>query len=321
MTSRNDPNYGKGEATVGENDSLSPVLAQIKLGVKQAVTQENFEIPLLPHVATQVLQMANNPKAGIPEIENLVKQDQVIAARIIKTANSPFYRGIQTIVSLRDAMSRMGLKALKDIVFSLSIHSKVFKLKGFEPLLEQVWDHSVACAAVSQHIAKKVGVDSEYAFLAGLLHDIGKPVLIQVIADFEDQQRKLAAEKAKKAFKPFDASKWKVEKLNEVLLPIVFDEYHAIVGALVAAKWKLPNLICDVIRYHHDYEKAQDARTMAIIVHQANMFCHHFGFGHDPKPVELTQQKAFYDLNLTADQIKKFEVEVPDIAKSLMGNM
>lgn len=321
MTSKNNPNYGKGTATVQDNESMDPIMAQIKVGVKAAISQENFEIPLLPHVASQVLQMANNPKAGIPEIEALVKQDQVIAAKVIKTANSPFYRGIQTIASLRDAMSRMGLKALKDIVFSLSLHSKIFKIKGFEPVLEKVWDHSVACAAISQHLAKKIGIDSEQAFIAGLLHDIGKPVLIQVVADFEENQKKMTMQKAKKEFKPFDESKWNMDKLNEVLLPLVFDEYHSIVGALVTAKWKLPNSICEIVRYHHEYEKAQEAKTMATIVYVANMFCHHFGYGHEERPVELHAQRVFSDLKMNSDQVKKLVDEIPTVATSLMGNM
>lgn len=321
MTSKNDPTYGKGVATVGSDDTLDPILAQIKLGVKAAVTQENFEIPLLPHVASQVLQMANNPKAGIPEIEALVRQDQVIAARVIKTANSPFYRGLQNIVSLRDAMSRMGLKALKDIVFSLSLHSKIFKIKGFEKILDQVWDHSVACAAISQHIAKKLRLDSDHAFIAGLVHDIGKPVLIQVVADFQEKQKKLAIDKAKKEFKKFDASKWEIQGLHDVLLPLVFDEFHSIVGALVASKWKLPNTISEVIRYHHEYDKAQEAKQMASVVFLANLYCHHFGFGHEVRPIEFQQQRCFAELKLTPEVTKGLLDEIPGVANSLMGQM
>lgn len=321
MTSKNNPNYGKGQTVVQAGDSMDPIMAQIKVGVKNAVSQENFDIPLLPHVASQVLQMANNPKAGLPEIEALVKQDQVIAAKIIKTANSPFYRGMQNIVSLREAMSRMGLKALKDIVFSLSLHSKIFKIKGFEPVLAKIWDHSVACAAIAQHLAKKLSIDSDQAFIAGLLHDIGKPVLIQVVADYEENQKKLMAQKAKKEFKPFDESKWNMEKLNEILLPLVFDEYHAIVGALVASKWKLPNSICEVVRYHHEYEKTQEARKLTTVVHIANQMCHHFGYGHDVRPVEIHAQKSFAELQMNSEKVKAFVEEIPNVATSLMGNL
>ncbi|MBN8554467.1 MAG: HDOD domain-containing protein [Deltaproteobacteria bacterium] len=321
MTAKTDPEYGKGVAKVGEGDPLSPILAEIRLGVKTAVSKEDFEIPLLPHVASQVLQMANNPKAGIPEIENLVKQDQVIAAKIIKTANSPFYRGLSNIVSLRDAMGRMGLKALKDIVFSLSIHSKVFKIKSFEPVLDSIWDHSVACAAICQHIAKKKGMDAEHAFLAGLVHDIGKPVLVQVVSEFEEKQRKMMIEKMRAQKKTFDPKDWKIDKLRDMLLPIIFDEYHGIVGALVATKWKLPGTLSEVIRFHHDYAQAKEGQKMAALVHAANIFCHHFGLGHEAKPVDLTQQKAFFDLGFTIDQIKVLEKEIPEIAKSLMGSL
>lgn len=322
MTKKTDANYGRGEATIrSEEETLSPFLQQIRLQVKETISKENFEIPLLPHVATQVLQMANNPRAGIPEIENLVKQDQVIAAKIIKMANSPFYRGVSTIVSLRDAMGRIGLKALKDVVFSLSVHGKIFQIKGFEQLLAQIWDHSVACAAISQTIAKKIGADTEQAFLTGLLHDIGKPVLVQVLSQVEDAERKKEADKMKKLFKPFDAKAFKIPQLHEVLLPIVFQEYHAVVGALVAGKWKLPEAIVEVTRFHHDYTKSKDARKMTTIVSLANMMCHHFGYGHDEAPVILHQQKGFTELGISAENIKKIEDEVPIAVKSLVGSL
>ena len=321
MTKKTDSNYGKGEVTIADDDSLDPVLKQIRVGVKEVVSKETYEIPLLPTVATQVLHMANDPKAGIPEIEKLVNQDQVIAAKVIKTANSPFYRGVSTIVSLRDAMGRIGLRALKDIVFSLSLQSKVFKTQGFESTLDQVWKHSLSCATLSQLIAKKAGVDSEYAFLAGLLHDIGKPVLIQVVAQLQELEKKKKVDEAKKAFKPFDPKNYKVENLNEVLVPLVFQEYHAVVGALVAAKWKLPNLIIEVIRYHHEYEKSKEARTMCLVVHLANLLCHHFGYGHEEAPVILQQQKPFFELNLQRDQIDKIADEAPKAIDAISGMM
>src|SRR5437016_3175340 len=139
MTSKTDPNYGKGEATVIDGDSFSPALKLVRMKMKESITAQAFEIPLLPHVATQVLQMANNPKTGLTDLEKLIKQDPVIAARIIQVSNSPFYRGVSTIVSVRDATSRIGLKTMKDIIFSLSLKGKIFQVRGFEKVLEEIW--------------------------------------------------------------------------------------------------------------------------------------------------------------------------------------
>lgn len=317
MTSKTDPNYGRGEVTATDGDSLNPVLKAIRARVKETITQQNFEIPLLPTVATQVLQMANNPKASVADLEKLVKQDQVIAAKILQVANSPFYRGVSTIVSLRDAMNRMGLKMMKDIVFSLSIQGKVFQAKNFENELQVIWEHSLASAAISQLLAKKMGIDSEYAFLAGLLHDIGKVVLIQVIIKLEDDERKKKAAEMKAQYKPFDPKTFKIDQVHDVLIPVVFQEYHATVGALVSMKWKLPELITEVVRYHHDYAKSENARGMATVVHLANLLCHHFGYGHEESPVDLMQVRGFFELNLSVDQIKKLTDEIPPVVEAL----
>jgi len=320
MVEKTDPNYGKGEAVIDESkDTLDPVLKQIRESVKNAVTKEDFEMPMLPHIATQVLQMAQNPRASFPDLEKLVKQDQGIAAKVIKTANSPFYRGLSQIVSLRDAMSRIGLRALKDIVFSLSVHSKVFRIKGFEKIMDQTWEHSVACAALSQLIAKKASADAEFGFLAGLLHDIGKPVLVQVIANLQEAERKKKAKEMRAAGKSFDQKKFDIPSLKEILIPLVFNEYHSIVGALVAAKWKLPNALVEVIRYHHDYAKAEEAQKMTTIVHLANLLCHHFGFGHDEAPVILEHQQAFQMLNLNEAHITQIADQAPDAVAGLSG--
>ncbi|MDB5038015.1 MAG: signal transduction protein [Bacteriovoracaceae bacterium] len=317
MTDKNDPNYGRGEVTVEENDSLSPALRVIRGRIKETVSAQTFDIPLLPGVATQVLQMANNPKAGLDDLEKLVKQDQVIAAKILQVSNSPFYRGISTIVSLRDAMNRMGLTTMKDIVFSLSVKGKVFQARGFEKELENIWQHSVACAVISQMIAKKVGIDGEYSFLAGLLHDIGKVVLIQILAQLEEEERQKKVKEMKTLSKPFDPKSFKIDQLHDVLAPVVFQEYHAAVGAFVATKWKLPSLISQVIQFHHEYAKSEDARSITTVVYLGNILCHHFGYGHEETPIEYMNEKAFFELSLSVDQIKKLFDDIPAAVDAL----
>lgn len=329
MTKRTDPNYGKGEATASEDDSLGPYIRQVKLRVKEAVTAENFEIPLLPHVATQVLQLANNPNAGFTEIEKLLKQDQILTTHLIKTANSAYYRGISEVVSLRDAMSRIGLKTLKDVVFSLSLHSKVFKVKAYEPVLKEIWTHSVAAAGIAQILAQYAGLNAENAFVAGLVHDIGKPVLVQVVSSWEQELLKPKAESPEdKKIRLWGnaAEKEALAKLNqkpsaeklhsvfeEVLLPTVFDDYHTQVGALVAAKWKLPKEIFESIRWHHNPKESQSDSKMIQLIYLSNKLCHHFGYGHTEDPIILKHEPAFAALGISDEKIEKINNDLPKV--------
>ena len=337
VTKKTDPNYGKGVAEATESDSLEPYIRIVKQRVNKAITSETFEIPLLPHVATQVLQLANNPNAGFVEIEKIVKQDQVIAGHLIKTANSVFFRGISEVASLRDAMSRIGLKTLKDIVFSLSLHSKVFRVKGYEPILAEIWKHSVACAAISQILAKYAGLNSDTAFVAGLVHDIGKPVLINVISQWESELQKPKPEspkdkklrlwgtpeqKAAIAKKNYRPDRAKIHSIfEEVLVPFIFEESHAQVGAIVAAKWKLPNEIMESIRWHHKPELSPNKIPITTVIYLANLLCHHFGYGHEEDPIILPHQKAFKELNISEEKIRKIGTDLPKYVDQLLSSM
>ncbi|TVQ80928.1 MAG: HDOD domain-containing protein [Bradymonadales bacterium] len=337
MTKKTDPNYGKGEAVAAEEDSLSPYIRQVKVRVKEAVQSESFEIPLLPHVATQVLQLANNPNSGFTEIERILKQDQVLATHVIKVSNSAYYRGLSEVVSLRDAMSRIGLKTLKDVVFSLSLHSKVFRVKAYEKALKDIWTHSVACAGISQILAQYAGLNADTAFLAGLVHDIGKPVLIQVVSGWElellkpkpesPEEKKIRlwgtpeqkAQLLKKNARP-DATRLH-EVFEEVLLPTVFNDYHTSVGALVAAKWKLPQEIFESIRWHHQPKSASIDSKMIQVIYLANRLCHHFGYGHEEDPFILKHESSFAELKIPEAKIEKIGTDLPKLIDSLVEAM
>lgn len=307
------------ESSINPN---SIILQKIREGIKQTIIKGDFEIPILPHVATEVMKLANDPKTGIMDLERVVKQDQVIAARVIKTANSPFYRGVQEITSLTAAMSRVGLKQIKDIIVSLGIQSQAFKAVGFEAMMDRIWDHSVACAGVSQMIAKKIAIDQDAAFLAGLVHDIGKPIIVQMAAKIEDVERKQEMAQAKMLGRNFDPKAFVIPGLREHVIPLAFNEYHATVGSAVTARWNLPQLIVDVAKHHHDYSKAKDeAKKLSAIVQSSNLLCHHFGLGHDEEKLDVLNMDSLLSLGFTPESIQDLLDDVPETAHKLMGFM
>jgi putative nucleotidyltransferase with HDIG domain len=291
----------------------------VRATIKEQVTKENFEIPMLPQVATQALEMLKNPKTGIPELEKLIRQDQVLASRLIKIANSAYYRGVSETVSLRDALSRIGLRIAKDAILSSTIQGQIFDARGFEDVLKNLWQHSSAVATISRYLANKIGVDAEYAHIAGLLHDMGKPVLLNSFLEL--QKKKFLVNSPKSAqtnlIKTADSSSG-----QEVVLPPeqvhfilnrIFEEYHTTVGALVASRWKFPNVVVEIIRFHHDYEKSQNARTMVTVVYAANLLSHYFGFGRPPHGIDLQSEKAFAELGFSPEQVEELTRVIPGL--------
>lgn len=323
MTKKTDANYGRGEATIREQDTLDPYITAFKSKIKEAVVEKNIEIPLLPHAATQVLQLSSNPNATFVDMEKVIIGDQVIAASLLKVANSAFYRGATQITSLRDAMSRIGLRALKNLVMSLSMQSKVFRVAGYDDLMSRIWDHSISCAAVAQALAKQLDRDADQAFLGGLLHDIGKPIIVNVMAHYQKE----LIQKQKTSLKPHGPRPdlKKLEKslqveLQDALLPLFFAEYHAKVGALVAARWKLPLYLMSITQHHHDPVQAKEDQALVLLVHCANKLCHHFGYGHEEEPIILHHDKALQKLGFSEEKAKQLNEIIPPQVDSFVAS-
>jgi HD-like signal output (HDOD) protein len=259
----------------------------IRSSVKNIIIKGEFEVPLLPQVATQVLKMINSPNVSISDMEKVVKQDQNIAARVIKTANSALYRGVSEITNLSIAMSRIGLKNIKDIVVSLSVQSGAFKAVGFEALMERLWVGSMASATIAQMLAEKLGADKEASFLAGLLHGIGRPIIIKAIAKLEEQERKRMADQAKASRQAFDPKKWEIEGLKTKIVPETIKEYDDFVGMAVAARWNLPPHICAVIKFKkRPLEAEANDQRLCWIVNLTESICANSGYGQDATSID-----------------------------------
>ncbi len=299
-------------------DPNAALMQTVRDGIKNAIIKNEFDIPMLPTVATEVMKLTNNPNVGLSDLEKVVKQDQALAARVIKTANSPFYRGVAEITSLSNAMSRIGLKSIKDIVVSLSVQSQTFKLAGFEPIMDRIWDHSVACAGVAQHYAQKIGAEADAAFLAGLLHDVGKTIIVQIAGKLQNNEGIRARQKDPKV----DPKKYEIPGLKDTVLPLAFQEYHLTAGYAVASRWSLTEIVADVVKNHHDYKKAQPAhQRLCAIVQLANLTCHHYGLGHAEEPCGIEKNEAWEFLNVTEDRASDLANQAQEVAHKLMGFM
>lgn len=303
LSNKTKPGYGKGFVELEDEIQKDDIFEAIKRAVRDLIAANTFDLPMLPHIATQVLKMSSNPNITFQHLEDLIKQDQMIAARLLKVANSPFYRGIDTIVSIKQALNRIGMKQLRDLVFSISVKSKIFRAnKEYEKLMTNLWQHSVGAAIACQTVSKLLRIDSEYAFLAGLLHDIGKPVLLNV---FLDQVKAGKMDEAES--KPF---------LNDI-----FKEFHTQVGALAASRWALPKLVAETIRFHHEPEGAKEAAQMTRVAHVGNLLCHKNGIGCEAESIDLTQQKVMYELMFSPDQIPKLEEEFLKAYEALKADL
>ena len=210
-------------------------------------------LPSLPAIAMQVLDLAQRADVDITEIARIISKDPALSSKILRTVNSSFYGRSQAVSTISHALVILGLQSVKTLVlgFSLVTNLSKNKAKGFKHLL--YWKRSIHAATAARTLAAKINlVQQEEAFLAALLMDIGMLVLDQVLGE---QYGEVFAQ----ATGHDDLVRVEDEALKMT---------HADVGGLLADQWKLPPLLTTPIAFHHTLDKVADPslRKLAELV-------------------------------------------------------
>ncbi|MBI5643997.1 MAG: HDOD domain-containing protein [Deltaproteobacteria bacterium] len=220
----------------------------------RARVNEMTNVSTVPAVLKRIMELTDNPNAIVSDLEKVIERDQAIAMRVVSTSNAAFYGFSRKISTISQAILVLGF----DMVRGLAITTTVFNsipVKNKESLLA-LWAHSFETAQAAMIIARKTGlVEKESAFLAGLFHDIGRPVLYQVCGD----------ECA--GTSPFD--RISIQREEEV-----FGASHAEVGSWFAEKFKLTEDCMTAIQYHHnpeEYSRPEKLPPIVAIIYLANL--------------------------------------------------
>ncbi len=236
-----------------------------------------IELPLLPQVASRILAMVYDPDAEAAKLAALIHQDQALAAHVIRIANSPAYMTRNPVVSLQHAVSMLGMNLMSELAFSASIKGSAFKVPGWDDEVKGLWHYSLASGAYAKEIARMRRFNVESAYLCGLLHGIGRPVVLQTLVALSKEQGTTLSK----------------ESLHQLL-----DGYYIQVGLLVADEWGLPPPVVESIGFHVDYHYAKTAKQECMTTCLAGRMAKHF---LDPETMDeatLREHAIFADLNL-----------------------
>jgi putative nucleotidyltransferase with HDIG domain len=231
------------------------------------------DLPTLPRIATEVLDVLSDPLFSVEALEQILSQDPSLCAKLLKMANSAYYSLRFPVDSVRRAMLVLGAREIQQMVLSLSVF-RVFPAQKGQATFDRdkFWEHSAASAVIarafalklkllaSRHLQNRPGdADNslEATFSAGLLHDLGKIVLDYY---FHDEFMQALALVETQSLSILEAE----EK--------VFGEDHTTIGAWLAGTWKLPENIVTAIRYHHHPELAENSRLLVICTQVGNLF-------------------------------------------------
>lgn len=224
------------------------------------------EIQPLPGTILHLINVINDPKSTVTDIVNTIRYDQAVTTRMLRICNSAYFGLSREVQSLEDAMRFLG--TLKVLQMLMAVHTSALLCRsqdgyGLQPGV--LWKQSVATALTSTLLADRTQpTNQSLTFTAGLLHDIGKVVLNEYVADQFSQIVQLVSEK-QISF---------LEAEQEVL---GFTSTE--IGARLAEKWKLPDSIIRCIRYHRTPGALEPPDVLVDTVYLANSVCMLFGVG------------------------------------------
>lgn len=248
--------------------------------MRELIVTGELEPPALPEVASRLLARATHPDVSLRELEKEISADPMIAARVMKVANSSLYNPRSVLATtLRIAAARLGIDALRNILCQAVAESYVFSGRQ-RAALRLHRRHAVAVAHLSRHASRLLEVDGEHAFLCGLFHDLGQPMFLQLI------------DKSGLAVPPTE----RVQTMDLV---------HPLLGERLARKWNLPAAAGEVARFHHAFRVGDelDHAHVVKVVAAADRAAYHVGLGSREVPENAMEDPRWAELGIPAAHV------------------
>jgi putative nucleotidyltransferase with HDIG domain len=196
------------------------------------VREGDLTLPPMPESVLRIGQLLSDPDVTLRTLARQVERDPAVATRLVGVANSPFYAGLESVRSVSDALTRLGMREAWRALLSIALRSKVFRAAGARAQAQQLWEHALATAAACQALAAERAIDPDPAFLAGLVHDIGR---VAILATADDMLRRSRGQ----------------QRASTAALERVLAVAHARLGGRLAESWHLDPDICRAVEAHH----------------------------------------------------------------------
>lgn len=225
------------------------------------ILQRVSTLPPLPAAIGRLLRLVNDPDVDFQEIARTISLDQTLTAQLLRIANSAFYGFSQQIRTVQQATVILGRYAVRNMALSLAMATLRGRMKTDWPLTPEVfWRHSMGVACAARLLAKQLrGADAEEAFVAGLLHDIGKIVLME----HDPRVYRQLLQEVERGIRPL-----------HVLEREAFGIDHGEVGRALCHHWNIPDTLAAAVAAHHgaftDETLPPEARPLTELVHTAN---------------------------------------------------
>lgn len=270
-------------------------------------------IPSQPAVMMEVNDEINNPKSDLMSVSQIISRDVATSAKLLKVINSAFFGLEEKVDSIQRALSLMGLQNFKRIILSSALRD-AFGSKSSAS--EKFWKHSMQTATIAVRIAEKVGYNPpDQAYIAGLFHDCGVPLLLKKFPDYHELADYALSVVGTKSLMGENKSVIGVEDER-------FNIHHCAIGHLVARSWNLSDPVIQVIWYHHyidiDFHKDTSVRKLSAVLILSDYLAGHLLYLSGGCPVEIEEEwaamhgKIMRELEFELDDIKDMKDQVEE---------
>lgn len=260
-------------------------------------------IPPLPAILLAVTEMANDPETEDAEFAKVIEADQVMTARLLKVANSAFYGRTGSVTTIPGAISVLGRHGVRNLIIALSLLDHKMGGRASAEQRELFWRHSISVASIARQLgARFPRVDPDEAFLAGLIHDIGKLVFIEFYPDL---------------YKSIWEETVRTGRFLHDVEAEVFGIDHSQIGSILCWKWNLPPPLDQAVGFHQllidEGRIADRSEIKSVIVRAADNLARISGLGKDGESyIGLDVLKLIDRKNLFLENFSQILADLPD---------
>ena len=253
------------------------------------------DLPPLPGIVMSAMEMTLDPDVSIRDLQILISKDQALSAKILKIVNSAMYSLSREVSTVSHAVAVLGIRTVSSVIMAASVEGVFSRAKDLGTKLMS--EHSWGAALAARTIARWVQYENlEEALVCGLMHDIGKPVMMM---NCQARYTQIVSE-IYKGNGDFHQSEL-----------LAFGFSHAHVGALLARKWNFPPQLAEAVGYHHDPLSAPSYQKLACIINLANLFMISMGIGFvKDKSLVLEKQPAAEHLKLSGSALSVLAADI-----------
>ena len=244
-----------------------------------------IDLPVFPHIVKEIQEFLQGDSPAIEDLAKIVEKDFVISSKLISIANSPLYKGLETVDSLNAALLRLGMKASQGVISAVAARS-LFESnnKSLKQVLENLWMHSFAVACLGKRLGEELKVENtENLFLMGIVHDIGKMLLMKAVVDIFPEVSVEAPE-----------------------IQLAIHEIHTTFGAVLLKKLRFATSFIQVAEFHHWNAYPKGSKSDLMIINLADFLSNEIGFGamdfECRQPVSETKEDGAETLDETTDR-------------------